>query len=88
MMKIFEDETYIVYSYSHDSDTLCGIIKVEKAVGRSRENRHKPMENFAEITPSATDTNNFFAMRALAFIVKICCSDTLEFPERKQFAWG
>ena len=88
MVKIFEDETHIIYSYSHDSDMLDGTIKVEKAIGFSDENKHKPMTDFAEITPSATDRNNFFAMRALGFIVKICYSDILEFPEKKQFAWG
>lgn len=88
MVKIYEDETYIAYSYSHDSDILDGTIKVEKAIGYLEENRNKPMVDFAEIKSSITDTDNFFAMKALGFIVKICFSDTLEFPESKQFAWG
>jgi hypothetical protein len=29
-VKIFEDEHYIIYAYSHDSEILDGIIKVKK----------------------------------------------------------
>ena len=88
IVKLYEDELYIVYSYSHDSDILDGTIKVEKAIGFSEENRLKPMVDFAEIKSSVTDKNNFFAMRALGFIVNICFDDTLDFPEIKRFAWG
>ena len=88
IVKIYEDEIYIIYSYSHDSDILDGTIKVDKAIGHSEENKRKPMVDFAEIKSSVTDNNNFFAMRALGFVVNICFGDTLEFPERKQFAWG
>ena len=88
IVKIYEDDVYIIYSYSHDSDILDGTIKVEKAIGHLEENKNKPMIDFAEIKSSATDRDNFFAMKALGFIVKVCFSGNLEFPERKQFAWG
>ena len=88
MVKIYEDEIYINYSYSHDSDILDGTIKVKKSIGHSEEIKNKPMKDLAEIKTSISDSYNFFAMQALGFIMKICLSGISEFPERKHFAWG
>jgi len=60
IVKIYEDEFYVTYAYSHDSDILDGSIKVEKAIGHSEENRQRPMKDLADIKPSTTDTNNFW----------------------------
>jgi len=88
IVKISEDEFFVIYSYSHDSDILDGTIKIDKSILNS-ENEKKIFRNFVEIKDSATDKNSFFAMRAASGIcLKIYRGEILEFPERHMFAWG
>ena len=87
--KIYEDEIYVSYSYSHDSDIKVGIIKIKKEFydGDNFDEWYK--NNLIELKPSVTDfKSNHFAMNVILFLAEICGNENPEFPDKKMFAYG
>ena len=85
-IKIFEDESYVIYSYSHDSNLHDGKIKIRKGLC-DFSNLNSWADNFVEITLSETDKGNHFAMRVVVFLAKVI-KDNKPFPDKHMLAYG
>ncbi|MCL2528594.1 MAG: hypothetical protein FWE42_09285 [Defluviitaleaceae bacterium] len=88
IIKIYEDDTYVIYSYSHDSHIQDGTIKIKKAL-LDPKNSQECIYNFIEVKSSTTDKTNFFAIRvASGIFYKIKKGEFSDFPQKHMFAWG
>ena len=87
LVKIREDENYVSYSYSRDSNVLDGTVIIKKTILIEKDGL---ISDFIEIKLSTTDTDDgFFAKKGgISLVSEVRRSDTLQFPEKRTFAWG